>query len=217
LLAAGVGNPNQYSVIFPGLKNLDFQNKVSARNQLDLELDKIYIVFMGRLTQIKRPDRLIEIARHLKAKHPKIELLIAGAGDKFAKVQEIAIRESLPMILLGWRHDIGKILSACDVVILCSDNEGIPLTLIQASQAGLPIISTDVGSVNDIVIDGETGLLTEANTQSLIHAVDELTSDPVKMEQFGRAGKLRSESLFSLSGMIQAHEKLYSQVIATKS
>jgi glycosyltransferase involved in cell wall biosynthesis len=119
--------------------------------------------------------------------------------------------------LLGWRHDIGKILSAGDVVILCSDNEGIPLTLIQASQAGLPIISTDVGSVNDIVIDGKTGLLTEANAQSLIHAVDELTSDPVKMEQFGRAGKLRAESLFSLSGMIQAHEQLYSQVITTKS
>jgi glycosyltransferase involved in cell wall biosynthesis len=217
LLAAGVGNPKQYSVVFPGLKDLDFQNKESARNQLDLELDKIYIVFMGRLTQIKRPDRLIEIARHLKAKHPKIELLIAGAGDKFAKVQEIAIRESLPMTLLGWRHDIGKILSAGDVVILCSDNEGIPLTLIQASQAGLPIISTDVGSVNDIVIDGKTGLLTEANAQSLIHAVDELTSDPVKMEQFGRAGKLRAESLFSLSGMIQAHEQLYSQVITTKS
>jgi glycosyltransferase involved in cell wall biosynthesis len=78
LLTAGVGNHKQYSVIFPGLGELPIQNKVSARDQLGLEADKIYIVFVGRLTQIKRPDRLVEIASHLKVNHPKVELLIAG-------------------------------------------------------------------------------------------------------------------------------------------
>ncbi len=213
LLEAGIGNPKQYSVIFPGLDHLPIQSKVSARDQLRLEADKIYIVFVGRLTQIKRPDRLIEIARHLKISQSKVELLIAGAGEKFTEIQEVATRESLPMVFLGWRNDIGRILSASDIAILCSDNEGIPLSLIQASQAGLPIISTNVGSVNDIVIHGETGLLTETNTQRLIQAVDELISSPAEMVQFGLASKARSESHFSLSGMIQAHEKLYSQVI----
>lgn len=213
LLAAGVGKPKQYSVIFPGLEELNIQSKASARNELGLEADKTYVVFVGRLTQIKRPDRLIEIARHLKGNHPQVELLIAGAGEKFGELQEVANRESLPMVFLGWRNDIGRILSASDIAILCSDNEGIPLTLIQASQAGLPIISTNVGSVHDIVIDGETGLLTETNTQSLIQAVDELLSNPSKIAQFGLAGKARAESYFSLKGMIQAHEELYSQVI----
>jgi len=213
LLAAGVGNRKQYSVIFPGLGELPIQNKVSARDQLGLEADKIYMVFVGRLTQIKRPDRLIEIARHLKVSHPKVELLVAGAGEKFTEIQEVVTNESLPIVFLGWRNDIGRILSASDIAILCSDNEGIPLTLIQASQAGLPIISTNVGSVNDIVIHGETGLLTETNTQSLIQAVDELILNPGKMVQFGLAGRARSGSHFSLSGMIQAHEELYSQVI----
>lgn len=213
LIAAGVGEPKQYSVIFPGLEELNIQSKTSARNELGLEAGKTYMVFVGRLTQIKRPDRLIEIARYLKENHPRVELLIAGAGEKFTELQEVANQESLPMVFLGWRNDIGRILSASDILILCSDNEGIPLTLIQASQAGLPIISTKVGSVHDIVIDGETGLLTEANTQSLIQAVDELISNPSKMTQFGLAGKARAESHFSLRGMIQAHEKLYSQVI----
>ena len=213
LLAAKVGDQKQFTVIFPGLEKLDTQNKTSARNELGLDADKTYMVFVGRLTQIKRPDRLIEIARHLKENYPKVELLIAGAGEKFFEIQEVANQESLPMIFLGWRNDIGRILSASDIAILCSDNEGIPLTLIQASQAGLPIISTNVGSVYDIVIDGETGLLTETNTQSLIQAVDELISNPSKMAQFGQAGKARAESHFSLKGMIQAHEELYSQVI----
>ena len=213
LLAAGVGKPNQYSVIFPGLEELNIQSKASARSQLSLEADKTYIVFVGRLTKIKRPDRLIEIARHLKANHQKVELLIAGAGEKFAEIKELAEQESLPIVFLGWRNDIGRILSASDIAILCSDNEGIPLTLIQASQAGLPIVSTNVGSVSDIVLDGESGLLTGANTQSLIKALDELLSNPLKMDHFGQAGKLRAKHLFSLKGMIDAHEKLYSQAI----
>jgi glycosyltransferase involved in cell wall biosynthesis len=213
LLVAGVGKPNQYSVIFPGLEELNIQSKASARSQLSLEADTTYLVFVGRLTQIKRPDRLIEIARHLKANHQKVELLITGAGEKFAEIQELAVQESLPIVFLGWRNDIGRIMSASDIAILCSDNEGIPLTLIQASQAGLPIVSTNVGSVSDIVLDGESGLLTETNTQSLIKALDELLSNPLKMDRFGQAGKLRANNLFSLKGMIDAHEKLYSQAI----
>jgi glycosyltransferase involved in cell wall biosynthesis len=213
LLVAGVGKPKQYSVIFPGLEELNIQSKARARLELGLETDETYLVFVGRLTQIKRPDRLIEIARHLKANHQKVELLIAGAGEKFAEIQDLALQESLPFVFLGWRNDIGRILSASDIAILCSDNEGIPLTLIQASQAGLPIVSTNVGSVSDIVLDGESGLLTGTNVQSLIKALDELLSNPLKMERFGQAGKLRARHLFSLKGMIEAHENLYSQAI----
>lgn len=213
LLEVGIGKSSQYSVIYPGLKDLDIQTKKSARNDLRLSQGKTYIVFVGRLTQIKRPDRLIEIARHLKANHQKVDLLIAGAGEKFAEIQELAGQESLPIVFLGWRNDIGRILSASDIAILCSDNEGIPLTLIQGSQAGLPIVSTNVGSVSDIVLDGESGLLTGTNTQSLIKALDELLANPLKMDRFGQAGKLRAKHLFSLKGMIDAHEKLYSQVI----
>lgn len=213
LLAVGVGHAKQYTVIFPGLQELHTQSKVSARNDLGLDARKIYLVFVGRLTQVKRPDRLVEIAHHLKENFPRVELLIAGAGEKLAEIQDLAIRDSLPMVFLGWRNDIGRILSAGDIAILCSDNEGIPLSLIQASQAGLPIISTNVGSVDDIVVNGITGLLTEPNTQKLIQAVDELISSSLKMAQFGQAGKARTESHFSLKGMVQAHEKLYSQVI----
>ena len=211
-----IGKVKKYSVIFPGLDKLAGQSKSSAKDELGLEQDKTYIVFVGRLTQIKRPDRLIEIARHLKVKHPKVELLIAGAGEKFTEIQGLAKKESLPMVILGWRNDIGRILSAGDIAVLCSDNEGIPLTLIQASQAGLPIISTNVGSVGDIVVNGETGILTEVNSNSLICAIDDLLSNPEKMARFGQAGKEKAEVLFSLQGMINAHEDLYSQVVEKK-
>jgi glycosyltransferase involved in cell wall biosynthesis len=216
LLAVRIGKVKKYSVIFPGLDKLVSQSKSSAKDELGLEQDKTYIVFVGRLTQIKRPDRLIEIARHLRVEHPLVELLIAGAGEKFVEIQELAIKESLPIVFLGWRNDIGRILSASNIALLCSDNEGIPLTLIQASQAGLPIVSTNVGSVGDIVKDSETGILTEVNSNSLIHAIDDFLSNPEKMARFGQAGKERAEALFSLQGMISAHENLYSQIIEKK-
>ena len=217
LLAVRIGKVKKYSVVFPGLDKLVSQSKSSAKAELRLEQDKTYIVFVGRLTQIKRPDRLIEIARHLKVKHPLVGLLIAGAGEKFVEIQELAKKESLPIVFLGWRNDIGRILSASDIALLCSDNEGIPLTLIQASQAGLPIVSTNVGSVGEIVKDSQTGILTEVNSNSLIHAIDDLLSNPEKMARFGQAGKERAEELFSLQGMINAHEYLYSQVIEKKN
>ena len=213
LLEAKIGKANQYSVIFPGVRKLESLSKVNARALLGLTQGSTYLVFVGRLTQIKRPDRLIDIARYLKITHPSVEILIAGAGEKLAELLGVTNKENLPIKFLGWRNDIGHILSASDITILCSDNEGIPLTLIQASQSGLPIISTNVGSVSDIVVDGETGLLTETNTQSLIKVLDGLLISPVKMNQLGQAGKIRAESLFSLEGMVYAHEKLYSQAI----
>jgi len=216
LLSVKIGKLEKYSVIFPGLNELVTQSKLSARNELGIEHDRTYIVFVGRLTQIKRPDRLIEIARHLRKNYPKVELLVAGAGEKFLEIQELSRLESLPIIFLGWRNDIGRILSASNIAILSSDNEGIPLTLIQASQAGLPIVSTNVGSVGDIVKDSETGILTEVNSNSLIYAIDELLSDPAKAARLGNAGRERAEALFSLQGMINAHENLYSQVIEKK-
>ena len=213
LVEAKIGRKNQYAVIFPGLRELGVQSQESARRELGLSLDKIYLVFIGRLTQIKRPDRLIDIARHLKTAHQSVEILVAGAGEKFEELQLITNAENLPITFFGWRNDISRILSAGDIALLCSDNEGIPLTLIQASHAGLPIISTNVGSVSDIVIQDKTGILTEVSSIGLIHALDELLSDPEKVARFGQSGRKRAEALFSIQGMISTHENLYSQVI----
>ena len=213
LLAAKVGNREQYYVIFPGLKPLLNYSKLESRSAVGLKMDQKYLVFIGRLTSIKRPDRLIEIARHLKNNHNNVELLIVGEGDLYAETKEISKSENLPINFLGWRNDIDRILSASDIAILCSDNEGIPLTLIEAAQAGLPIVATNVGSVGDIVLDGETGILVKNDSRGLIMAIDDLLLKPEKMDQFGKAGKLRAETLFSLEGMVKAHENLYSQAL----
>jgi glycosyltransferase involved in cell wall biosynthesis len=211
LVKAGIGADSKYVVIFPGLQPLKTYAKEEAKKSLGLEPNKTYLVFVGRLTQIKRPDRLLAIARYLKVNHPNSHILIAGAGELLKTVEGVSASEGLPMTFLGWRSDIDLILSAGDIAILCSDNEGIPLTLIQASQAGLPIISSDVGSVSDIVIDGVTGFLTEVTPEGLIQGITRLLENPELRHTFGKAGEQRARDFFSSHSMVEHHQRLYSQ------
>ena len=211
LVRAGIAPDSKFEVIYPGLQKLDRYPQEEAQSALGLDLSKQYLVFVGRLTTIKRPERLIDLARFLKDKHPESWLLIAGAGELLDPLSAQAQRELLPITFLGWRKDIGMIFSASDIAVLCSDNEGIPLTLIQASQAGLPIVSTDVGSVGDIVVNGTTGLLTEVSSKGLIEGVSTLLNDPGLGKRFGKAGQERAKEFFSSQAMVEHHQKLYSQ------
>ena len=211
LVRAGIAPESKFEIIYPGLQELDRYPRVDAQSALGLESSKKYLTFVGRLTSIKRPERLIDLARFLKDHHPDSWLLIAGAGELMEPLSAQAEKKALPITFLGWRKDIGMILSASDIAVLCSDNEGIPLTLIQASQAGLPIVSTNVGSVCDIVLDGVTGLLTEVSSKGLIEGVSALLDDPDLGHRFGKAGQERARELFSSRAMVERHQRLYSQ------
>lgn len=213
LVKVGIGKDSKFEVIYPGLQDLDTYPKEIARVTLGLDPRKKYLVFVGRLTNIKRPERLIELMQSMSDKNPECSLLIAGAGELLESLSLQAQKHNLPVSFLGWRKDIGMILSASDIAILCSDNEGIPLTLIQASQAGLPIVSTNVGSVSDIVVDGTTGLLTEVSSKGLIQGVSTILDDPILGRNFGKAGRERAKAFFSSRAMVEHHENLYSHLI----
>ena len=213
LVKAGIGRLEKYEVIYPGLQPFDIIEREMAKSTLNLDPSVLYIGFVGRLTQIKRPDRLVDIARFLKEKHPNVSLLIAGEGELFQSTKDLAQSERLPIVFLGWRNDINVVLSGCNMAVLCSDNEGIPLTLIQAAQAGLPIVSTNVGSVSDIVVNGVNGLLTDVSSEALITGISVLLEDRELGKKYGLAGAQRAEELFSSKAMIAKHEALYSQIV----
>jgi glycosyltransferase involved in cell wall biosynthesis len=213
LLKVGIGTEGKFHVIFPGLQNLDVISKSQARKELGLDPAKLYVVFVGRLTQIKRPDRLVEIAAELKKNYPNVHLLVAGAGELFDVTKSEAESQELPMTFYGWRNDIARILSASDIAILCSDNEGIPLTLIQAAQAGLSIVSTDVGSVSDIVKHGISGTLVSCSSSELAQGLKELIQDQGLRDSYGLAGKKRASEYFSSRSMVVAHEQLYRDLL----
>jgi glycosyltransferase involved in cell wall biosynthesis len=168
-----------------------------------------YIAFVGRLTQIKRPDRLLDVAGEIKSRGLKAKIIVAGEGELFASSRELAMKENLPIEFLGWRKDISELFAASDITLLTSDNEGIPLTLIQAAQAGLPIVATEVGSISDIVIHEGNGYLTDTSPAALADALEKLIIDPVLRQIMGEAGRDRSQRYFSLAKMSADHTELY--------
>ena len=209
LLAAGIGSKDKYRVFFPGLPAPKLFAKAAAQSALGISSQTLYITFVGRLTQIKRPDRLLDVAKECKQRGLDVRFLVAGEGELFESSKERSLKEQLNITFFGWRSDIDQIFAASDIAILTSDNEGIPLTLIQAAQASLPIVATNVGSISDIVINESTGYLTPTNPADMADAIEKLVRDPQLRKMMGEAGKARAGQYFSLDRMLKDHSDLY--------
>jgi glycosyltransferase involved in cell wall biosynthesis len=209
LLAAGIGYEDQYKVFFPGLPAPAEIDQQEARKELGLDAETIYCTFVGRLTQIKRPDRLLDVAAACVSRGLDLHFLIAGEGELFESSKARGERENLPVTFLGWRSDIDQLFAASDMAILTSDNEGIPLTLIQAAFAGVPIVATKVGSIADIVVDGETGFLTSLHAGAMASALSALVTDEDLRFELGSLGKAHAQRYFSLEKSLADHSSLY--------
>ena len=210
LLEIGVGTEKKFLVFFPGVLIQVYLEQEEARTKLGLDIEATYCTFVGRLTQVKRPDRLLQTIEEIKNRGLKVEFLVVGEGDLSEETQRIAASKTLPVNFLGWKNNVSDFWAASDIAILCSDNEAVSLVLIEASLAGIPIISTNVGAVSDVVIDGTNGLLTDVSAGALADAIEKLAKDPALRASMGAAGQKRSHELFSLARMISDHSQLYS-------
>ena len=209
LLKVGVGSESKFSVFFPGLKPAVISSKDDSKKNLEINPSLATCLFVGRLTQIKRPDRLLDAIAILKSKGVQFEFLIAGDGELSEYVSTRISKEELPVKTLGWVKDTSLAFSASDIMVLCSDNEAVSLVLIEGSQYGLPLVSTNVGSVSDVVIDHSTGYLTESTAEALADAIEKLVRDPQLRQMMGAAGKAHADRYFSLNRMIEDHSDLY--------
>jgi glycosyltransferase involved in cell wall biosynthesis len=209
LVAAGIGDKDKFRVFFPGLPEPKIIPKELAQRTIGINSEALYITFVGRLTQIKRPDRLLDVAMEIKRRVADVRFLVAGEGELFESSKQRCLQEQLNVTFFGWRNDIDQIFAASDIAILTSDNEGIPLTLIQAAQAALPIVATSVGSISDIVINESSGYLTSMNAGDMADAIEKLVRDPQLRKMMGEAGKARATQYFSLDRMLKDHADLY--------
>jgi glycosyltransferase involved in cell wall biosynthesis len=103
LLAAGIGNQSKFGVMPPGLQLAEVPSRSSARKELGLNDDAIYCAFIGRITQIKRPDRFLDVVAEIKSREIDLHFIVAGAGELLQYCQDRAKAENLPVTFLGWR------------------------------------------------------------------------------------------------------------------
>jgi glycosyltransferase involved in cell wall biosynthesis len=177
----------------------------------------MYCSFIGRITKIKRPDRFLDVVVLLHGQFPELHFIVAGAGDLLEYSQQRSVAEGLPVTFLGWREDIETVLAASDLVLLTSDNEGTPLSLIQAGMAHLPIVATNVGSINEIVIDRETGLLTDLSATSLAEAVTKLTSSDSLRDEMGTKAHDYTIQRYGVERLVKDHQQLYEELLSDRA
>lgn len=216
LLAAGIGSSDRFAVVPPGLEQLHAPDRSEARRSLGLADDAFVVCVVGRVTQIKRPDRVADLAALLSSRHPNLVVLVAGSGDLEPTLRARVAAEDLPIRMLGWRDDVATIFAGSDLALLTSDNEGTPLSLIQAGLAGIPAVATNVGAVSEVVIDGTTGLLAPCDSVALAEQVSRLAGDPALRTVLGSAGRERAARLYTVERFAKDHTDIYRRLIARK-
>ncbi|MER6614221.1 glycosyltransferase [Streptomyces xantholiticus] len=215
LLAAGIGQPGQYTVVPPGTRLAPAPDPTKARSMLGLPQGCPVVAYVGRITGIKRPDRLLAVAREVHRAVPEAHFVVCGAGDFRPDPQAVAeLGDSLHQ--LGWRADVETVYAAADMVLLTSDNEGMPVSLIEAGLAGLPTVATDVGSVAEVVQHGTTGFLAAPRTADLArHTVTLLRDAQLRREMGGRARAFTTRR-FGEERLVADTQALYTSIAVAR-
>ena len=217
LLGRGIGHPSRFDIVPLGLDLDRFRtvDRASARARLGIDGGTTAIVMIGRLVPIKRIDRLVRVFATVHARRPDAHLYVIGDGSE-RPVAEAQVREADltgAVTFLGWRGDTTDWYGAADIVALSSDNEGTPVTLIEAAAAGRPVVSTAVGGVPDVVADGVTGLLVPVEDEAAFAAaLLRLSDDRALAARLGGAAPGRAEH-YGIARLVNDLESIYRDIL----
>lgn len=173
------------------------------------------LVSVGRLKYPKDFRTLVEAIALLGGRELLLE--IVGEGPDRDELQALIDRLGLGsrVVLGGQRDDVPALLARSSAFVLSSVSEGLPISVIEAMAAGLPVVASDVGGVGELVADGETGfLIPPGDAQALADALAELLDEPLLRRDLGAAGRRRAEALFDLHAFREAHLRLFREELA---
>ncbi len=207
---------DKIKVILNGINGSKYNNKIDKnKKRRELGIDNkhnIILGFVGRLSPEKGLTYLIKAMEALVKEFPNLLLLIAGEGEllKELKREAIALGIEQNIRFLGPRSDINEILGIFDIFVLPSLREGLPLVLLEAAAASLPIVATDVGGNKQVVKHGANGLLIRhGDVDSLYNAVKKLIIDEGMRKEFGSKSHDLFINNFTIEKMIKKYETIY--------
>jgi glycosyltransferase involved in cell wall biosynthesis len=191
-----------------------------ARDALGVGPSDYVVGIVARLSRQKAHEVLFAAAAACKETVPHLRVVVIGGGEREAELRALAAQLGIDAFttFLGIRRDVPDLLPGLDVACLSSVHEGVPITLIEAMAACLPIVATDCGSVSDLVEDGEQGFVVPVgDVQSLADRLRTLADDEHLRTQFGKSGRARAESEFRIEGTARQYEDLLTELMARKA
>lgn len=206
------------ALIKNGIGAISFTEKHAARAHLFAQTgatidDSIFLI--GTIAELHKNKGLIyaiDAMKTLVAKYPHVRYVVMGDGEDRELLEARIKQQELQkhVFLLGFVDHASQNLSALDCFLLPSLKEGLPYVLLEAGQAKLPVIATEIGGIPDCIINNETGLLVPPqDSRAIAQAVERLIASPELGAQLGNALSEKTQNEFSLENMREETEKLY--------
>ena len=200
ILNQGIGSKKKFRIIYPAIRELSFTNGATLRQMYGFAEDDFVIGWLGRFTSIKQPSLFLELA----VMNPGLKFLIGGDGE--LKSDLLA---NLPMNVsyVGWVKP-EDFWPACNVSVLTSANEGLPTSVLEAQQAGIPSVAFNVGSVSEVVISDLTGYLVK-DLNEFSEKIVSLKGNSALTDRLGLQAREYSRMHFNKDIFIDKHLEIY--------
>ncbi len=210
--------PERILVIPNGLElqPTDDDARAQLRAKEGLPDDALIFVTAGRLERNKAVDDLLRAFARLSTEVPQGCLIVLGLGSELAALTALAERLGVAerVIFLGQVADVAEVLAGADVFVFASLYEGLPNAVLEAMSAGLPVVTTAVGGIPEVVSDGETGLVVPTRRpEELAERMLRLARDVDLRRRLGRAARERVGE-FTMERMVRSYEELYDGLLS---
>jgi glycosyltransferase involved in cell wall biosynthesis len=189
-----------------------------CRAELRIDEDEVLLVFVGRVVPIKRLDLLLRALALAGESEPRLRLALVGDGEERPGLERLAAELGVAagVRFLGYRRELRPLFAAADIAVLSSDNEGTPVSLIEAAAAGLPAVATDVGGVREVVGEGTGVLVPRGDARALADALVRLASDPQRRRSCGHAARQRAIGRYGAERLLDDVDGLYRELAAAR-
>jgi glycosyltransferase involved in cell wall biosynthesis len=190
----------------------------SLKRELGIREGERVVTSVASLRPVKRIDTLLHAASHILERYADVRFLLVGDGIDRAHLEQLAQELGIAgsVTFAGIRSDVDAILRASDIFVLSSATEAFPNAVLEAMASGLPVVSTDVGGVRELVADGESGMIVPPeNPDALAQAIDVLLTEEDRAAAFGRKGRRIVEEQFTLEQMCEKRQLLFEELLCS--
>jgi len=197
------------------------------RKQYAISSDTLVIVIIGRIVPVKNHEFFVRSLSEIKKRFQgKLAGFIVGDGDNRSQMEQLAVslglsistpekeNQGADLVFTSWIHDVERPLAGSDIVAMTSLNEGTPVSLIEAQAAGIPIVTTEVGGIGNVVLPGKTAFLSATGDgETFITNTLTLLNDPLLRKEMTLAGWPFVENKFHYRRLVEDTRMLYRDLL----
>jgi N-acetyl-alpha-D-glucosaminyl L-malate synthase BshA len=176
----------------------------------------IVISHISNFRPVKRIQDLVQAMNIVVKKAPNIRLMLVGDGPQRHSIERLINRLKLKkhVMLTGFRSDVPNVLRCSDVIVLCSETESAPLTLLEGMSSGLPVVATEVGGIPEIVEEGVNGFLVPPmSPEAIAGKILELNGDRKLRARLGANARRRILELYTADRVVEQYSDVYKKII----